>query len=86
MNVNKTFWDRLLNIVIIAIGFVPYIGMTILTVLMWNKFEHFVYNTSLSFNSIGNDLLFGLSIIGSWIIWYGFCKIVGAIFNWCVLQ
>ena len=82
MNVNKTFWDRLLNIVIIAIGFVPYIGATYLTIFGWIKFEHLSRNSSLAFNSIGNDLLLGLAIIGSWIIWYGLCKIVSIIFYW----
>ena len=75
---------KILDGLIVAIGFIPYIGMTILTVILWrivnlpafvmptNFFQSFTMFFTYSHNPY--FWLMGFSLCGSWVLWWVLCK------------
>jgi hypothetical protein len=67
-----------LDYLLIAVGFIPYIGMTFLTVWLWMKYIGLPEIPVFNWHNFINvpALLLACSIFGSWILWWFFCKII----------
>ena len=67
-----------LDYLIMAVGFIPYIGLTFLTVWLWDKYMGLPEMSTLTWRNFvyAPSYLMAFSILGSWVAWWLFCKII----------
>lgn len=76
-------WAKILGkVALFLVGLIPYLAIGYLVIKMWNKYVgytpdniHGVRDFIISAYSIDN-LLMSLSILGSWVLWWLFCKFI----------
>ena len=77
----KTSYDKFVTIMLVIIGIIPYIGMTFLTVFLWDKYIGLPETATFTWHNFlyPPSYLMVSCILGSHVIWWLFCKILGGI-------
>jgi hypothetical protein len=77
--------SKLGKIVLFIVGLIPYIALSFLTVIMWDKYIGLTLPRSVGFWTYATDSIFpirnilaGEALLGSWAFWYLSCKLIKA--------